>query len=244
MALFPFAAGWGVFTIRCGAGATPPKTTTNRRWPASCESARSNRCRPTACRIRLSSRPTSSTPGPARRTSGSAQCFSPARDADGKPQVTAFTATCPHLGCAVEFNAADDQFECPCHESGFAKDGEKLFGPSLPRPRSAGSEARRRRAARRSLGRSSSGFGPACAERIPSDEPLLRLAGPSHRLSRAGARRAVRAHSRRRAVALRLGQHARRSASSCRSSPALCCGRRTAPARRPPGKASITSSTR
>jgi len=52
-------------------------------------------------------------------------------DADGKPQVTAFTATCPHLGCAVEFNAAAARFECPCHESGFAKDGEKLFGPSL-----------------------------------------------------------------------------------------------------------------
>jgi Rieske Fe-S protein len=52
-------------------------------------------------------------------------------DADGKPQVTAFTSACPHLGCAVEFDAGDDRFECPCHESGFAKDGEKLFGPSL-----------------------------------------------------------------------------------------------------------------
>jgi menaquinol-cytochrome c reductase iron-sulfur subunit len=52
-------------------------------------------------------------------------------DSDGKPQVIAFTSTCPHLGCAVEFDAGDDHFECPCHESGFAKDGEKLFGPSL-----------------------------------------------------------------------------------------------------------------
>ena len=26
-----------------------------------------------------------------------------------------------HLGCAVEFNSANDRFECPCHESGFAK---------------------------------------------------------------------------------------------------------------------------
>jgi nitrite reductase/ring-hydroxylating ferredoxin subunit len=48
-----------------------------------------------------------------------------------KPTVTAFTATCPHLGCAVEFDAAEDQFECPCHVSGFDKDGRKLFGPSL-----------------------------------------------------------------------------------------------------------------
>jgi Rieske Fe-S protein len=52
-------------------------------------------------------------------------------DVDGKPNVTAFTATCPHLGCAVEFDSADGRFECPCHESGFAKDGKKLFGPSL-----------------------------------------------------------------------------------------------------------------
>jgi nitrite reductase/ring-hydroxylating ferredoxin subunit len=52
-------------------------------------------------------------------------------DAGGKPQVTAFTATCPHLGCAVEFDAAEDRFGCPCHESAFAKNGEKLFGPSL-----------------------------------------------------------------------------------------------------------------
>jgi Rieske Fe-S protein len=52
-------------------------------------------------------------------------------DADSKPHITAFTATCPHLGCAVEFDAGDGRFECPCHESGFGKDGRKLFGPSL-----------------------------------------------------------------------------------------------------------------
>jgi menaquinol-cytochrome c reductase iron-sulfur subunit len=52
-------------------------------------------------------------------------------DSGGKANVTAFTAKCPHLGCAVEFDAAAGQFECPCHVSGFAKDGKKLFGPSL-----------------------------------------------------------------------------------------------------------------
>lgn len=51
-------------------------------------------------------------------------------EADGKSQVTAFTATCPHLGCAVEFIAAASQYECPCHASAFAKDGQRLFGPS------------------------------------------------------------------------------------------------------------------
>jgi nitrite reductase/ring-hydroxylating ferredoxin subunit len=52
-------------------------------------------------------------------------------DAGGKPSVTAFTASCPHLGCAVEYDASHDRYECPCHVSGFAKDGRKLFGPSL-----------------------------------------------------------------------------------------------------------------
>jgi Rieske Fe-S protein len=50
---------------------------------------------------------------------------------DASVEPTAFTATCPHLGCAVEFATAEDRFECPCHASAFAKDGKKLFGPSL-----------------------------------------------------------------------------------------------------------------
>lgn len=52
-------------------------------------------------------------------------------DAGGQTQVTALSASCPHLGCAVNFVSADDQYACPCHESGFSKSGEKLFGPSL-----------------------------------------------------------------------------------------------------------------
>jgi menaquinol-cytochrome c reductase iron-sulfur subunit len=51
-------------------------------------------------------------------------------DKGGTPDVTCFTAACPHLGCSVEFDASAVQFECPCHKSGFAKDGKKLFGPS------------------------------------------------------------------------------------------------------------------
>jgi Rieske Fe-S protein len=49
---------------------------------------------------------------------------------DESPKVIAFTTTCPHLGCAVEYDAAEKRFECPCHESGFAPDGTQLFGPS------------------------------------------------------------------------------------------------------------------
>jgi len=47
------------------------------------------------------------------------------------PQVTALSSVCPHLGCAVDFDAPKGDFICPCHTSAFAKDGAKLFGPSL-----------------------------------------------------------------------------------------------------------------
>ena len=56
--------------------------------------------------------------------------LSRAESADG-PVVRALSSTCPHLGCAVDYTTAAGRFECPCHESGFAADGERLFGPSL-----------------------------------------------------------------------------------------------------------------
>lgn len=52
-------------------------------------------------------------------------------DTPAGPKVTALSSVCPHLGCAVDYNAAGGEFECPCHASAFAKDGQKLFGPSL-----------------------------------------------------------------------------------------------------------------
>jgi menaquinol-cytochrome c reductase iron-sulfur subunit len=51
-------------------------------------------------------------------------------EAAGKSSVVAFNAECPHLGCFVDYNPADQHFECPCHKSAFAKDGQKLYGPS------------------------------------------------------------------------------------------------------------------
>lgn len=39
-------------------------------------------------------------------------------------EVVAFNASCPHLGCAVEFRNDRDVFFCPCHNSEFAKTGE------------------------------------------------------------------------------------------------------------------------
>jgi menaquinol-cytochrome c reductase iron-sulfur subunit len=47
-------------------------------------------------------------------------------------EVIAFNASCPHLGCAVEFQGKRDAFYCPCHDSEFAKDGAvKGKSPSL-----------------------------------------------------------------------------------------------------------------
>lgn len=48
---------------------------------------------------------------------------------EGKPP-RAFAVTCPHLGCAVDFNADTGEYQCPCHTSAFAADGQMLYGPS------------------------------------------------------------------------------------------------------------------
>jgi len=50
------------------------------------------------------------------------------RDADG---VYAVSLTCTHLGCIVK--KSREGFECPCHGSRFAADGEVTKGPA-PQP--------------------------------------------------------------------------------------------------------------
>ena len=43
-----------------------------------------------------------------------------------KGELTVFSATCPHLGCVVEFRNTEkdgEHFFCPCHESSFNVDG-------------------------------------------------------------------------------------------------------------------------
>jgi Rieske Fe-S protein len=56
------------------------------------------------------------------------------RTSDGeKPQ--AVTATCPHLGCFVDFNVAKGNFHCPCHDSSFQSDGARINPESCPSPR-------------------------------------------------------------------------------------------------------------
>ena len=48
------------------------------------------------------------------------------------PEVVAFTAECPHLGCAINLNADGRSFLCPCHTSAFRLDGTPL-NPVPPR---------------------------------------------------------------------------------------------------------------
>lgn len=50
-----------------------------------------------------------------------------------------FSATCPHLGCAVNYIGSDKRFGCPCHRSSFGLDGAKqeptADGKANPSPR-------------------------------------------------------------------------------------------------------------
>ena len=45
-------------------------------------------------------------------------------------ELQAFSAECPHLGCAVDLVAAGTSFSCPCHTSRFGLEGHAESGPS------------------------------------------------------------------------------------------------------------------
>ena len=48
----------------------------------------------------------------------------------GPDKLSALSAVCPHLGCAVGWDAQAGNFLCPCHDSRFSPEGQKLTGPS------------------------------------------------------------------------------------------------------------------
>ena len=50
------------------------------------------------------------------------------RSADGK--VTMVSPICTHMGCQVEWNRAENTWDCPCHGSRFLPDGKVLAGPA------------------------------------------------------------------------------------------------------------------
>ena len=52
---------------------------------------------------------------------------------EGRQQIYALRAVCTHLGCTPNWLEAEQKFKCPCHGSGFYKDGINFEGPA-PRP--------------------------------------------------------------------------------------------------------------
>ncbi len=51
-------------------------------------------------------------------------------DENKKVANFALNAVCPHLGCVVPWDTGLNQFKCPCHGSGYDKDGGLIHGPS------------------------------------------------------------------------------------------------------------------
>jgi cytochrome b6-f complex iron-sulfur subunit len=51
----------------------------------------------------------------------------------GQPQIYALRAVCTHLGCTPNWQESEAKFKCPCHGSGFYKNGVNFEGPA-PRP--------------------------------------------------------------------------------------------------------------
>ncbi len=37
---------------------------------------------------------------------------------------------CPHMGCRLEWNPAEESYDCPCHGSRFDKEGHLIDGPA------------------------------------------------------------------------------------------------------------------
>ena len=52
---------------------------------------------------------------------------------DGQAQIFALKTVCTHLGCTPNWLEGEQKFKCPCHGSGFYKDGVNFEGPA-PRP--------------------------------------------------------------------------------------------------------------
>ena len=54
-----------------------------------------------------------------------------------KRSIVAFSTLCQHMGCPVSYSAAEREFICPCHQSGYDYAGRVVRGPAprnLPVP--------------------------------------------------------------------------------------------------------------
>lgn len=52
---------------------------------------------------------------------------------EGQSEIYALKSVCTHLGCTPNWLEGEQKFKCPCHGSGFYKDGINFEGPA-PRP--------------------------------------------------------------------------------------------------------------
>lgn len=59
-------------------------------------------------------------------------------DPDTGNEYSAFSNSCPHLGCKVHWDAVSRSFLCPCHQGVFNSDGIAVSGP----PAASGSSLR------------------------------------------------------------------------------------------------------
>jgi nitrite reductase/ring-hydroxylating ferredoxin subunit len=53
----------------------------------------------------------------------------------GADGVEALSAACPHAGCFVYYQEAAGRFRCPCHDSRFERNGERIDPGACPSPR-------------------------------------------------------------------------------------------------------------
>jgi Rieske Fe-S protein len=54
-------------------------------------------------------------------------------EASGGPELRAFSATCTHLNCIVEYQPEENKIFCPCHNGSFDVNGNNIAGPP-PKP--------------------------------------------------------------------------------------------------------------
>jgi len=45
-------------------------------------------------------------------------------------QIIALSAICTHAGCSMDYNASQQQLDCPCHGSKFSTNGSVAVGPA------------------------------------------------------------------------------------------------------------------
>jgi Rieske Fe-S protein len=64
-----------------------------------------------------------------RSPSGATVAIARQDDRGGVEDFVALSSVCPHLGCQVHWEAANDRFFCPCHNGTFDRSGKATGGP-------------------------------------------------------------------------------------------------------------------